>query len=72
MSFGTGLCGICGKRIRWDDEFCSDLCQAEADRRGEEGGCVICGEETRNGSSWCPRCQASLEEDRHNREVYGG
>jgi hypothetical protein len=35
-AFGSGRCGICGKRIRWDDEFCSDLCEAEADRRGEE------------------------------------
>lgn len=33
--FGTTFCGICGRRCRWDDDVCSDVCQEEADRRGE-------------------------------------
>lgn len=34
--FGTGYCGICNQPCHELDDFCSDLCQEEADRRGEE------------------------------------
>lgn len=38
MSFGinTQTCATCGKPIREDDAFCSDLCEAEMERQLEE------------------------------------
>lgn len=35
--FGTRHCGICDAWIHPEDEFCSDQCEAEAERRSEEG-----------------------------------
>jgi hypothetical protein len=31
--FGTRVCGICGRSCRWDDDWCSDPCEREAERR---------------------------------------
>ena len=47
-----GVCAVCGKRIRWDDEVCSDACQEEHDRRADEalGACAICGHPAREDS----------------------
>ena len=33
MTFGSGTCAECGATIRDLDEFCSDACEREADRR---------------------------------------
>ena len=30
------VCVICGTSIRWDDDVCSDRCQAELDRRSDQ------------------------------------
>jgi hypothetical protein len=59
VSFGSGICGICRRRCRWDDDFCSDECQAAADHLAEleatPAECPLCKDEV-----WIARTSKGL------------
>lgn len=55
--FGTGVCGMCGARIRWDDDFCSGLCELEAVRQSE-GDAPVATADVSGAGFGCSLCEA--------------